>query len=271
MYVRLAFAVAAHLEPEILLVDEVLAVGDAAFQKKCLGKMEDVATEGRTVLFISHRMETIQALCERAILLDSGRLVLDGLAKDVVRSYLDKLLQTANTVSLAERTDRTGSGEYRFTKVWFTNETGDLVRQLYPGQPCDIHALLLPKGKSRLARAFASISVYDEKGSELFILSSALIDKWVSLDGRTEIVWRVDRLQLREGNYPCNLFLARSSSGAMVSGVIDLVRDAFVLPVAAGDYYGTGRVARNRQDRFYIDFDVTSRRCAQSHEFPPGR
>jgi lipopolysaccharide transport system ATP-binding protein len=89
MYVRLAFAVAAHLEPDILLVDEVLAVGDAAFQKKCLGRIGDVVREGRTVLFVSHNMPAILGLCQRAVLLDRGRIFLDGNAQEVVEAYLD--------------------------------------------------------------------------------------------------------------------------------------------------------------------------------------
>ena len=89
MYVRLAFAVAAHLEPEILVVDEVLAVGDSAFQKKCLGKMEDVAGQGRTILFVSHNMETVLRLCDRALLLDGGRVAQDGHTEAVIRSYLN--------------------------------------------------------------------------------------------------------------------------------------------------------------------------------------
>src|ERR1017187_7336427 len=88
MYVRLAFAVAAHLEPEILIVDEVLAVGDASFQKKCLGKMGEVAQQGRTVLLVSHNMEAVQSLCGRALLLSEGRLVDEGLAASVVSGYL---------------------------------------------------------------------------------------------------------------------------------------------------------------------------------------
>src|SRR5438045_9158336 len=87
MYMRLAFAVAAHLETEILLVDEVLAVGDAHFQKKCLGKMDDIARRGRTVLFISHNMEAIQRLCTRGLLMDRGRLVASGPIADVVSAY----------------------------------------------------------------------------------------------------------------------------------------------------------------------------------------
>lgn len=94
MYMRLAFSVAAHLEPEVLIVDEVLAVGDASFQKKCLGKMEDVARTGRTVLFVSHNMAAVTRLCERAILLDRGRVVEDGAAHNVVRTYLQRGLGT---------------------------------------------------------------------------------------------------------------------------------------------------------------------------------
>jgi lipopolysaccharide transport system ATP-binding protein len=88
MYVRLAFAVAAHLEPEILIVDEVLAVGDAQFQKKCLGKMEEVGREGRTVLFVSHNMAAVSRLCEKAMLLNSGRIAGDGESQQVINSYL---------------------------------------------------------------------------------------------------------------------------------------------------------------------------------------
>ena len=95
MYVRLAFAVAAHLEPEILIVDEVLAVGDAQFQRKCLGKMQDVARDqGRTVLFVSHNLQAVTRLCQRALLLDQGRLLMDGAASTVVTHYLNARLST---------------------------------------------------------------------------------------------------------------------------------------------------------------------------------
>ena len=89
MYVRLAFAIAAHLEPEILIVDEVLAVGDAQFQKKCLGKMREIGQEGRTVIFVSHNLTAIRSLCDRAILVDSGKLVTDGKSEDVISKYTE--------------------------------------------------------------------------------------------------------------------------------------------------------------------------------------
>ena len=105
--VRLAFAVAAHLEPEILLVDEILAVGDAGFQKKCLGKMSDVAGEGRTVLFVSHNMAIVQALCRRGIVLQDGKVVLDAPVEDAAAFYL-RMLDQASTSAIGERTDRRG-------------------------------------------------------------------------------------------------------------------------------------------------------------------
>src|SRR6266550_2944240 len=102
MTVRLAFAVAAHLEPEILIIDEVLAVGDIAFQKKCLGKMNEVARHGRTVLFVSHDISAINALCQRAILLHEGSLVMDGLTRDVSRYYLDTTNKLYSPVTWVE-------------------------------------------------------------------------------------------------------------------------------------------------------------------------
>jgi len=113
MYVRLAFAVAAHLEPEILIVDEVLAVGDAAFQKKCLGKMGEVAREGRTVLFVSHNMMAVQSLCSRAIWLNDGQVVVDGRSSDVVSSYLQTSLSSLTERNWSDMTTAPGNDQVR--------------------------------------------------------------------------------------------------------------------------------------------------------------
>jgi lipopolysaccharide transport system ATP-binding protein len=115
MYVRLAFAVAAHLEPEILIVDEVLAVGDAQFQKKCLGKMEEVGKGGRTVLFVSHNMDAIRSLCNRGILVSEGQVAFDGRASDVISLY-NKATES-RLHSVTEYTQRGGSGGARITDV----------------------------------------------------------------------------------------------------------------------------------------------------------
>lgn len=118
MYVRLAFAVAAHLESEIMLIDEVLAVGDVAFQKKCLGKMKDVAGAGRTVLFVSHNMAAIKNLCSRALLLDQGQLVLDAAADTVIARYLDRNLIEGSVASESEIAERI-EGEIKRNSPYF--------------------------------------------------------------------------------------------------------------------------------------------------------
>jgi len=120
MYVRLAFAVAAHLDPEILIVDEVLAVGDAEFQKKCLGKMGDVAGEGRTVLFVSHNMQAIQNLCDRAIVLSEGKEVFDGSPSDAMFHYL-KTTTTTKTQSTWQFEDAPGNEYINLLKVSIRN------------------------------------------------------------------------------------------------------------------------------------------------------
>ena len=134
MYVRLAFSVAAHLEPEILLVDEVLAVGDMAFQRKCLGKMDDVAKEGRTVLFVSHNMGLLQMLCERGILLQQGAVFIDGSITEAVDAYLQTLEQ-AKSQELSKRTDRKGLGQVRLVGAESTNSSNGASSILKTGHP----------------------------------------------------------------------------------------------------------------------------------------
>ncbi|MBK8781556.1 MAG: ABC transporter ATP-binding protein [Anaerolineales bacterium] len=124
MYVRLAFAVAAHLEPEILVVDEVLAVGDAEFQKKCLGKMSDVASEGRTVLFVSHNMQAIVALCSRAILLNRGSIVMDGNPVEVLENYINYGPEDLSDINWAYE-DAPGSDAVRLKSLRVLKDNGE--------------------------------------------------------------------------------------------------------------------------------------------------
>jgi len=127
MYVRLGFAVAAHLNPEILIVDEVLAVGDAMFQEKCLAAMHDTASSGKTVLFVSHNMASIQHLCSRAVLLQAGRIVDDGAPRDVVRSYLSELssAQGGGSVSVRDWPDRVSNGQARIVGLDIADASGE--------------------------------------------------------------------------------------------------------------------------------------------------
>jgi len=134
MRVRLGFAVAAHLEPEILLVDEVLAVGDAEFQRKCLGKMGEVASRGRTVLFVSHNMPSIKNLCDRAILLDAGQIASEGHVEEVVDTYLMAGTEMSQTGIITDSAPRLGTGDARVRRVELLNLAGKSISQLYFGQ-----------------------------------------------------------------------------------------------------------------------------------------
>lgn len=141
MYVRLAFAVAAHFEPEVLLIDEVLAVGDMAFQRKCLGKMSQVSRQGRTILFVSHNMTAIKSLCTRAVLFEGGQVAADGDVDGVVDRYLTGGLDIARTGIIPETAPRTSDrpGEAYFRSVRLTDMSHQPVSQLYFGQSFRVH------------------------------------------------------------------------------------------------------------------------------------
>ena len=234
MYVRLAFAVAAHMEPDILLVDEVLAVGDAAFQKKCLGKMNDVTGEGRTVLFVSHNMATIANLCPRSILLKEGSIVQSGPTSEVIDNYLKSISDLATT-SLADRKDRHGLGEIIIKGIGLYDQGGEQVEYPRSGQDLIIRVTY----QSQSAKIFKNcrLSVLVKKdGRYYFHLSTELVDtRQLDLKGDGFIDFIVPELPLSEGNYLLHVYL--ESNGEMQ----DWVMDAAQMSVVDGDFYGTGK------------------------------
>jgi lipopolysaccharide transport system ATP-binding protein len=169
MYMRLAFAVAAHLEPEILVVDEVLAVGDMEFQKKCLGKMGEVAKGGRTVLFVSHNMHAIKSLCTQGILLQAGRVFFDGSALASVSKYLylDQASAGTGRPFVALPVTRAGSGEWRFTEVAATKSIFD------PAEPKEFTFQISPT-RPDAGPIYLSGSIVNEEGTTLTQLDSRL-------------------------------------------------------------------------------------------------
>jgi lipopolysaccharide transport system ATP-binding protein len=161
MYVRLAFAVAAHLEPEVLLVDEVLAVGDAAFQKKCLGKMGDVAKEGRTILFVSHNMVAIQNLCERSLWLQEGQIMKEGSTSEVVSDYLAKSFQVVTERVWENGETAPGNEKVRIHRVSIKPSNGtphDLITMETPLSVEIEYSNLIPNSILHL-----SLHVYNEQ------------------------------------------------------------------------------------------------------------
>lgn len=234
MYVRLAFAVAAHLEPEVLLVDEVLAVGDITFQKKCLGKMGDVAKTGRTVLFVSHNMAAISALCSRAFLLEGGRLVDQGDVQEVIGRYMESTLYASQT-PLRERSDRQGSGRMRFTGITFLNGGNKPAEAAVAGQP--LTALLdyeAADGRS-LRNVDIDLAFYGPMGQLLFYCKAQLArGNFELLPPRGRIACHIPKFPLPPGRYRYKLWSQVNRVTA------DKVEDAGVLPVEPGDFYGSG-------------------------------
>jgi len=147
MYVRLAFAVAAHLEPDVLIVDEVLAVGDTAFQKKCLGKMQGVTQHGRTVLFVSHSMSAVKSLCGRALLLDSGRVACEGDVHEVVDQYLMADNAVVPTGEIPDEAHNFGTMEAWFRRVELLDANNNPINQVYFGQTLRVALTIEAKQK----------------------------------------------------------------------------------------------------------------------------
>ena len=202
MYLRLAFAVAAHLEPEILLVDEVLAVGDAAFQKKCIGKMEEVAGEGRTVLFVSHNMAAVQALCTRGIFLYNGTVFTDSTAGASISAYLRTLEQSVIQDLLA-RTDRRGRGEIRLAGIEISTGAKDHAQTLATGRPA-VFAFQLTGMRPRTSCIF---TIYDDFGQPLATFNSAVRGPDDSHDSSLDnaLICQLDELPLVPGRYRVNV------------------------------------------------------------------
>ncbi len=235
MYVRLAFAVAAHLETEILLVDEVLAVGDAAFQKKCLGQMGEVANkEGRTVLFVSHNMAMMDNLCQRVLWLKDGRVAKDGAPKEVIGSYLADLSQMSST-PLADRADRQGRGDVRAVAVELRNAEGQAVGHPVTGQQLVFRLHYRGEPGKVIRNCRVSITVHKSEAL-YFLLSTDLVDKTqIDLEGEGTIDLIVPELPLTAGTYDLTTFI---QSGPDVQDWVDRAAEMSVID---GDFYGTGR------------------------------
>jgi ABC-type polysaccharide/polyol phosphate transport system ATPase subunit len=209
MYVRLAFAVAAHFEPEILVVDEVLAVGDAEFQRKCLGKLDSVTSEGRTVLFVSHNMNAIQRLCPRSVLLDRGRVLAVGNTSEMVQRYLELTTSEAAPgtwldLSLARRS---GSGAARFLALQYGSDPEAGRGLPWPRGPLVIRLAV----QSDVPRARVSMAVFvaDQHGSKLINADTENLDEPVNLPpGRSVWAFTIHELFLRPGLYLLGLWLA---------------------------------------------------------------
>jgi homopolymeric O-antigen transport system ATP-binding protein len=246
MYVRLAFGVAAHLEPEILLVDEVLAVGDARFQQKCLGKMGSVVNEGRTVLFVSHNMAAVSALCTRAVLLEEGRLTSSGDPQAIIEEYLARSHLDAAT-AIADRQDRRGEGKVRLTQVTVLNQDGQPAPSVSSGQDITIALDYDMRGAPEHRNVVLQIAFFGLLGQPLFnCLSRVVPDGVLRLLPGGRILCRIPRLPLLPGVYTCSMWI---KVGEVMQ---DDVTDAAKITVVEGDYFGTGKLPPVRNGEFLV-------------------
>jgi lipopolysaccharide transport system ATP-binding protein len=232
MYVRLAFAVAAHLEPEILIVDEVLAVGDAEFQQKCLGKMGEVARSGRTVLFVSHQMAAVQNLCSEALLLEKGRVAARGPVADVIGHYLSGSPELMD-LSAAHRQ---GSGAMQFTGVTLRDAAGNVVGSFSSGPAATLEIGLRCAAAQRAVRI--GVGFDDHMGYRVATLATHLVGVEIPelLPGAHVVSLRLPRMMLAPGRYGLALYASAQGETA------DWLLNAGSFAVDAGDFYGTGQL-----------------------------
>ena len=236
MYMRLAFAVAAHLNPDILIIDEVLSVGDQQFQKKCLGKMQEVSKSGRTVLFVSHNIAAVENLCGRGVVLEQGRVTFAGRQTDAIARYLDGVNQTA-MADLAARADRDGSGEVRVTAIKIKDANGKIVSGAQSGQDVDIWFYFETAANFRGSNVTAGFMVRTQLDVPVFLQHNRLTNNhWDDLPRNGAFVCRLKKLPLPPADYRFGFSILRGEE------YLDRIDDAGEISVVAGDFYGSGEV-----------------------------
>ena len=234
MHLRLAFAVAAHLEPEILLVDEVLAVGDATFQKKCLGKMGDVARQGRTVLVVSHNMASILSLCQRAVMLKYGTVLKVGPVQEIVHAYLEGS-KPEEVVALSDRHDREGDGSVRYESIAIENADGGSI--IRTGGRCRV--TIRYKSDKPVRQTRFLLTIYDLTHVSLFQLDTEATGGLPEvLPAEGTIVCETEPLPITPGRCYINLDLMHGHQMA------DRITYAAYFDVEVDDFYGTGKLPK---------------------------
>ncbi|PYX88640.1 MAG: hypothetical protein DMG68_07925 [Acidobacteria bacterium] len=256
MYVRLAFAVAANLNPEILVIDEVLAVGDVSFQKKCLGKMSEVSKGGRTVLFVSHNMATVENLCQRGIVLQQGKLVFSGTSKEAVKHYLNSVSgnseRDGNQVDLTEASGRTRSSRPLLSKIEFlTDRNQPLVGgvEIGGGLKIRVHFTLERATDSfDIGLGFNSVMGQRVFTAHSFFEPNRSHGERVGLQVFT---CDIPSLTLMPGDYNLRVWLDVNNAEA------DLIEDAARVTILESDFYGSGKAPWNGtvvlKHRWYLD------------------
>jgi lipopolysaccharide transport system ATP-binding protein len=257
MYVRLAFSVAAHLEPEILIVDEVLSVGDASFRRKCLGKMQNVnQSEGRTVLFVSHDMASIDAICNRGVVLESGKIAFDGPTVEAVNHYVRSRALHAVVDDLEDRT-RQGNGEARILGIRFEDDEGNLRTHFRMGEAVNI--IVRADFFEAIENPTLAINILTDTGTlATACWSSHYGLKTGTVKGLLEYRMRIDSLSFYPRTYIVEPWVADTSG----TSNLDWVRDAATFVVTLGPNFMGGAVVNSKHGISYIRTEWDARQVS---------
>ncbi len=243
MYVRLAFAVAAHLESEILIVDEVLAVGDAEFQKKCLGKMGDISKgEGRTVLFVSHNMAAVKTLCNQGVVLEHGRIIFTGNSEDSVNKYLTTSNKSKD-VKLFDRIDRRGSGKLKVCDIELFNNNYEKVYEVISGEALIFKISVLKYEQIDYSRLKVALNFTND--TENFVLSYVSDEmgyNFSNLEHQDYFFLKIPNVYLRSSKYDIRILI--SDGDTKEANFIDVIEKAIEVTVLPGDIWHTGQLNR---------------------------
>jgi lipopolysaccharide transport system ATP-binding protein len=237
MYMRLAFAVAAHLNPEILIIDEVLSVGDSAFQKKCLGKVHDVANEGRTVLFVSHNLTAVENLCRRGLVLNKGTIAYSGDQTSAISHYLAISEEALRNDADDNARQRSGTGDLTITGIEFRDESGKTVKTAKSGCSLDLHFKFQRRRGYSNSNVTVGFMVRTALDSPVFLQHNRLTaQNWPALPETGTFVCTIKKLPLPPGSYKIGLSVMAGDQ------YLDRIDNAAKLDVAGGDFFGTGEL-----------------------------
>jgi lipopolysaccharide transport system ATP-binding protein len=255
MKVRLAFSVAAHLEPEVLIIDEVLAVGDAAFQKKCLGKMDDTTRAGRTVLFVSHNMAAIERLCQRVIFLQDGRIAAEGDPGEVIQHYLkDTYSAQESTVNLLKHDGRPFGMATILREVHIlTNGVASTTMQMGGS----LKVITTFHSDTPLRHMRFGIVIENNLGQRIIVFSPTLHAPTLLPDtiSEGEITCDIPHLPLTPGSYYITLIVGTGTAD------VDRVNRALQFDVISADVFGTGYAPKNTHGVFYQNAEWSVSEC----------
>jgi len=254
MHVRLGFAVAAHIEPDILLVDEVLAVGDAEFQNKALNKMKDVTnTKGRTILFVSHNMASIKSLCDRVLLIEDGQIVFDDVPQKTINEYMKRSLENYSDFTKINTNSRTGNGLLKIKNIFFTDSLGNDIYEIVSGQDLNIKIEYETFAKIEASNFLLDVRIKDENGFQITEFSAGAggerLIQYNDFKKNGFINILLCPLMLRAGTYYLDVFASVRLNKRVP---LDYVQNIIGFNVTKGDYW---RVGSNNSPNSYVLMD----------------